>query len=455
MLNPTQHTEFAKRDLPSLDAAFSELPRYWEQAFWLSSRNSYRVNCIERLTADFRPGSHVTHKHLREYIAASTIVHGFDGWSYLGRAVSALLIGDHDCARHLGYYAELRAAMAILAADGIGVFDKEHVVVSASGKCLQMPPLRGGGANARPGGPGTHAFVWNALEELMRSTTSANLLLSITSAGGLSLSEWLSHFASAPAVTSKLSEDWLRAWGLDIARLAGDRDARNLSSYRPTSFTTPRPPDAKTVVDFVLRLWSLCEPTIQNPFAVLDRFLLRATLQNGFRAAYGKSAKSAKKQFRSVVESLLTSLRPHDVTGMDWVTFLGDVPSDPLDVLAQASGTVGPDNKWHSIQVISRAFLLLRVAAGTGQRLLQKLPTGDAVHLDFWMSEIGIDRALWASGNQPASLSDLWADTSDAIDELRLSLATIESSNVLWRKFPFAAGILSSCERVGLWGLGL
>jgi|GEM_PF-362873 len=455
MLNAAQQNELAKRDSPSLAAAFSQLPEYWQNGLWLDARNRYRVECIRTLTADLRPTSRVTHKHLREYIAASTIVHGFDGWSYLGRALNALLTGDHDAARHLGYYAELRAAMSILSSEGVGVFSSEHMVVTGAGKCLQIPPYRKPSDPTRPRGPGTHGFVWDALKELMSSPTSASLLLDVTSAGGSQLSEWLGHFASVPALTSRLASDWLRAWGLDIARLAKDRDARNLSSYRPTSFTTPRTLDAQTLTQFVLRLWTVCEPSGENPFAAVDRLLLRATLQNAFRAAYSRTARHATRKFRLRIESVLAGLQPLSVAGLVWEDFLTDVSYDQLSVLEQASGKVTPNNQWHSIQVISRAFLLLRVASGTTQRLIQQLPSGLGLHLDFWTSTIGLDRALWGLGAQPASFIDLWSDTEDVMNELRTNLGVVNSFSALSMRFPLAVGILSSCERVGLWGLGL
>jgi len=60
---------------------------------------------------------------LSEYIAASCLLHCSDGWSYLGRAISALLRGDPHRARHLAYYAELRAATALLAKVGVSSID--------------------------------------------------------------------------------------------------------------------------------------------------------------------------------------------------------------------------------------------------------------------------------------------------------------------------------------------
>ena len=169
MLYPAQKTEFLKRDTSALVGAFERVSVHWQVGLWLGKRNRYKQSCMKQLSADFRPGARVSHRHLSEYIAASAVVHNFDGWSYLGRALGSLLVGDQDGARHLAYYAELRAAMAVLASEGIGVFGNEHVVVSPKGKCLQMPPYRLASDPGRPRGPGTHVFVWDALQELMNS----------------------------------------------------------------------------------------------------------------------------------------------------------------------------------------------------------------------------------------------------------------------------------------------
>jgi hypothetical protein len=345
--------------------------------------------------------------------------------------------------------------MGILATEGIGVFSQEHVVVSKDGKCLQMPPYRLPSEPNRPRGINTHTFVWEALNELMATNTSAAIVLDTSTAGGSSLTEWLAHFASAPSLTASLGADWLKAWGLDIARLAKDRDARNLSSYRPTSFSTSRPLDVETSTRFVCRLWSLCEPTSENAFSVLDRLLLRSILQTAFRVTHGPTVKSARKQFRTLLGSLLTSLNPSAPAGIDWMAFLTDTSSQDLNPLVQASRTGEPDNPWHSIQVISRAFLLLRVASGAANRLLKQLPVSEALRLAFWTSEVGTDRALWATGDEPSSKLDLWTDIGEAISELDSNLDTSDSFNSLWKKFPLEAAVLSSCERVCLWGLNL
>src|SRR5438045_6861659 len=101
MLTPNQKIEFARRSPSDVGTAFSRLPSHWAGGKWLNANNRYSSDCIDKLKKDFSPGEKPTHKHLSEYIAASAVVHSLDGWAYLGRAFHALLVGDHDAARHL------------------------------------------------------------------------------------------------------------------------------------------------------------------------------------------------------------------------------------------------------------------------------------------------------------------------------------------------------------------
>ena len=185
--------------------------------------------------------------------------------------------------------------------------------------------------------------------------------------------------------------------------------------------------------------------------------LLRATLQNTFRVTYNRSPKVAHRQFKTRLGSLLTTVNPPEVRGTDWISFLTDTSSDDdeLNPLVQAVRTAEADSMWHAVQVISRAFLLLRVASGATRRLLKQLPINQASRLSFWTSEIGRDPTLWSTDEEPASKLDLWTDIGDAISELGSNLATGDTFNSLWKKFPASASVLSSSERVCVWGLSL
>jgi hypothetical protein len=116
-------------DPSSIKAVFIDVWGNWCQTQWLLSSNRYQGDCIKRIKKDVGRNRQITHRHLREYIAASSVAHCADGWGYLGRSIEAHLRGDGNVSRHLGYYAELRAALGLLASEGIGVFDRNHFVV--------------------------------------------------------------------------------------------------------------------------------------------------------------------------------------------------------------------------------------------------------------------------------------------------------------------------------------
>jgi hypothetical protein len=73
-------------------------------------------------------------------LAASAPNHCMDGWSYVSRSLSSLLAGDPHAARHLAYYAQLRAALSLLANLGVGVVDGINFAVDASGAVRPLDP---------------------------------------------------------------------------------------------------------------------------------------------------------------------------------------------------------------------------------------------------------------------------------------------------------------------------
>src|SRR5207249_131302 len=146
-----------------------------------------------------------------KYIAASALPHVLDGWSFFGRAIGAHLRGDVISCRHLAYYSELRAAMAILATQGVGVFDRRHYIVDRARKVAHIPKT-----------DSTHILAWKALSYWSDLKRSSELLEQIITPGGLSISEWQSGIFSGASFRA-VGRTWLRMWGLDIQRCAADQ----------------------------------------------------------------------------------------------------------------------------------------------------------------------------------------------------------------------------------------
>ena len=148
----------SQRDLlliQSLDSAnvgktFYGLRRFIKRQGWIGKNNKYSIDTVKKIVAKSKAGHIQEARHLSQYIAASCVLHCADGWAYLGKAILAVLRGDPHRSRHFGYYAELRAAMSLLASEGIGVFDKKHAVIDARNSVALFT-----------GNYGTHQFAWD------------------------------------------------------------------------------------------------------------------------------------------------------------------------------------------------------------------------------------------------------------------------------------------------------
>lgn len=417
---------------------------YWANGQWLSERNKYVRDCIAQIAKESPSNSawRPTHIHLAEYIAVSSIVHCFDGWSYIGRAIEAELAGDPDAARHLGYYAELRATMSLLASEGIGVFNNKHVVVDANGRCHCLR------------GPGTHTFAWEALSEWADSPAGVDNLQRSITPGGVVLSEWLAQFSTG---ANFLSSSWLRQWGIDLARISDDKSARNIASYRPTAFTSAGPAPVVDTVSALTDLWDMLEPRETGGFPILDRHLLRLGLELAFRNshAYRRTWKQAKKMYENQVTLMLSGISPADLSPSQWADFLKYAgPRQPQTIL-NAMGTDSASHIDHSKQVIARACLLLRVATGSVSELAGAAPVDLPANLKFWLFGDSVRRRLWARQAPPDSFADLWRDIADAANNIQSWLDGHSDPSLysLWQERASDASSLASTERAALWGL--
>ena len=431
-------------------SCLSRLGGQWQNSCWLDPQNAYRTDCIGALKRDKsssttgKVGWAPCHSDLGEYIAASTIIHCFDGWSYLGRAIGSELAGDPDIARHLGYYAELRAAMSILAAGGIGVFDHTHVVIDAKGSCHKIE-----------GAGGTHKFAWESLEHWAETQDALALVLGSIYPDMHSLDQWLKHY---PVKSKAIAASWFKRWGLDLRRLADDREARNMSSYRPTAFTSPGPRHVRESIETMRRYWQVWEPRTSGGFPLLDKHLLRIGIDRAFYYSQGRSRRQAPKRYRQFIDTMLNSITPTEWPESEWKKFLNfeSCPDVPL-MLQLASGTSKPGDLSHSAEVIARAGLLLRVASGSAANMLQSVGAPGSQALAFWSKHPSVRRLLWAGDSAPSTCSDLWIDLRDAIESIDdwMDQSTSVCHNTAWKEHGWEMAALGTTERVALWGLGL
>lgn len=462
-LSPAQLKSILSARRGAVRDVCQRLPKYWQRDRWLSIANKYRDDCTgqihdeydaaekdrvansdhkSKLSLHWKP----SHRQLCDYIAASTLTHCTDGWAYLGQAISAELAGAPDIARHLGYYAELRAAMSLLAGEGVGIFSTHHVAVIGRAKCELIPM---GDVN------GTHQFTWATLKEWAESPAGVDTLQRSIRPGGVPLREWTDQL---PASVKFVATHWLKQWGLDLSRLANDREARNLVSYRPTAFTSPGPTAVTDTIDAVTKFWKMCEPAATGGFPVLDRHLLRRGVELAFETSQGRTRLQARASYQRYVKAMLHGVAPTELSEAQWERFLvfDDEQEIPRMLLA-ANSTSGLEDPNHSEQVLARAALLLRVATGSVADLLSDVVSRGGTELEFWWSSNSVRRNLWADGSPPAVFSDLWVDVREAAESV---VAWVNGAEEpcrygLWKEQARQAFALATTERVALWGLGL
>jgi hypothetical protein len=439
-LLPSQKEELRRASRDVIEAGMLRVAGYIEDAFWLPPQNSYLLKTVRKidLQAKSKPPK-FKKKPLTDYVAISCALHCIDGWSYLARAFGALVQGDSDAVRHLGYYAELRAAMALLASQGTGIFSERHVIIDKNGMCHLFA-----------GRNGTHKAVWLFLEYWGERQVASAMVKRIVKPGNRPLSDWIPSFGVGPVTPRLIAQRWWKLWGLDLKRLSRDRDARNESSYRPTQLRNTATISTQVVADFIAEFWRIFQPWPPN-FGMLDAHLLRKIWQETFLLS--RSLPITDPAFGLQVEFALSQVQPTAMSGITWATFLQDTnESMLLRYAGRSDDSSAPD---HHLQVLSRAALLLRLASGASEKLFESASVGRA-KLDFWSSQYGLARGFWNNGGQPADMLDLWQDVEEALgslDSWRAAINPATPFSALRREQAGSLQVLCECERIALWGL--
>ena len=414
-----------------------ELEKHWRKGTWLSSGNPYLKNV----------GKQIRKKELQsaalcEYIATSAIVHCFDGWSYLGRALEAEMSGDLNAARHLGYYAELRAAMSILASEGIGIIDGNCIIVDTAQKCSTIKTKRHFG---------THWFAWNALETWAELFASQVLFQAI-SPSDIPLQNWLEHFVLSGEF---VAQGWLPQWGLDLSRFSDDKKARNLASYEPSAFVSPKPQAIRDIMLSISQLWEMCGPESSGGFPVLDRHLLRISLE--MLMPLPRNRKN-EQLYRRRVDNMLSALGLSEGLQRFWNKFLNyEMDEETPQIIQDAGKKDDPLDPNYSRQILARATLLLRVATGLSADLLDQAGTKVKNDLEFWWQSPAVRRRLWPEKKTVDSFPDLWQDVEVALESIEEWMDQNGSADrhSLWQNYSSEVSTLTTTERMCLWGLGL
>jgi hypothetical protein len=419
------------------------LHRFMKNESWVGQRNRYSIDTIAKLKLESTPGRLQRPRQLSEYIAASCLLHCSDGWSYLGRAISSLLRGDPHRALHLAYYAELKAATSLLATEGIGIFHNRHFAITGSNL-----------ASALHTRSGTHEFAWDCLEFWAGQASSGSLFAQLVRPYGISLENWFAPVGGA-IVFAPQAQAWFQQWGMDLRILADDRKARNTSSYQPDGVPKTWVIDAHSTVNFVRNLWEALEPSPMCRFEIIDQHILRLSLESAFYGRHGIRPSKAVARFTQFAKQVVGHQGLAPLIEQQWLAFMTRKVTPKTHDIFKFSEQSSQGNNDAHFAVISRAVLLLRSASGSTMRLFQA--AGHSVQsFAFWWEAVGHARGLW-DGTRDADLQDLWIDIREFLTDVEaFQDRHMPQDQTLYRlcsEMGHAVVGLSSCERVGLWGM--
>jgi hypothetical protein len=443
MLGPDDKVAISALSRSGIETTTKGLRSYFNRSIWIDSANHYSIDVVNRLEKA-APVTVVHQRDLAQYIAASVILHANDGWSYLGRAVACLLAGDAHRALHMAYYAELRAAMSLLASAGVGIFNTKHFIVPAADQVDRLKMK-----------DGTHVAAWLALEHWSKQPSSGILFNGLIRTEGRTLDNWFFPHGGATALAPQ-SRDWFMQWGMDLGLASKDRKARNESSYRPDGVPITWQASAEDCLEFIRDMWSVLEPSSNSSFEQIDRHILRLSLERYFKGTTSKVPSPNSKAFVKIVNTTVNAQGLGISASKRLKRFLLR-KIDSKDPLIISYSTIAPGRpKTDAFAVLSRAVLLLRVATGSAHDILRR--SGFAADiLSFWWERLGEARGLWPTGSPPNTLGDLWADIEESFRELDAVAinepAALQSIYSLAFRMDGRLNVLSSHERVGLWGL--
>jgi hypothetical protein len=334
--------------------------------------------------------------------------------------------------------------MSLLASDGIGVFKNRHFGVNASNSVVMLE-------SKDP----THEFVWDCLKYWASRPESSALFSAMVKPYGRSLDEWLLPLGGA-AVVAPQARDWFQQWGMDLKILPEDRDARNVSSYRPDGLPDMWRVNSTDALTFASEAWMALEPSPGSSFDQIDRQILRIVLEGIFRGRTASEPMTNRAAFEAFLNPVVDYQGYSPEARADWIRFMNR-EIIPLDLTIFRYSSQSSEVRFQSeFAIISRAMLLLRIASGSIAQLLSAAGFS-AESLAFWWIPLGTDRGLWNNAPSANQLYDMWADVARSLEDVEaFQGAVAPADQSFFRITNELAGVMTGfngCERVAIWNM--
>ncbi len=374
-----------------------------------------------------------------EYLALATISHALDGWRFLSKSIYAILNGARKQAIHLAYYAELRAAMSILAESGIGINNYKNFSINNQNQVSWFPGR-------------THVATWEALATWSTKRDVAEKVLDSINVMDLSGSEW----ADACGVSAKnkplIITDWMQNWSIDLKRLKDDSDIRNIASYQVHLNSDTHEPLKQSEFNFIKILVSSWSDGGSGFLDWIDLVLIAHLCQTVSIYLYGDAAPlSINKIYISINDYLLKRGLDQN-TACEMIWRIEEVRiNDGAEMLSETRIT-----NTSAISVIGRAFLLLRLSGALNRKQWEEIRRLSPGNTDRWQNTLlnmyARNSNLIEIGTHLTDFSVLFADQNDSNEDFDVLIKDVVGfePKYIWDECSEPLTSLCRFERLGI-----
>lgn len=411
-------------------SAFGGLSSTFRQKAWIPIGNTCRE--------DLRGRKSFRHDHCAQFIAALVFLHLYDGWNYLEGAFASLMRNDKATAGHLAYYAELRAAMSFLAANGVLTVNGRNYILTENGNVKR---LRG----RKP----THSAVWDYLKEVSVFSTASDRLYvdNLVCPCRIELSEWIREFTGSTAGCRSVFSSYVVGWGDDIKRFKKDRELRNMFSYTPSLLNSGSSLPVGDLCNIASEFWDFFVPQTNGRFDDIDKYILRRALWDIKKINNINDADFGAKISRMLGNlSLSAGERTSLANLLTQPQTTKPCILDKYKALDVNSGDVA------HLGIFIRASFLLRVATAACLSYCRQSSMGRATFKP-WIDDLFVNKGWGAVGDVPSSLTDMRVDIDDAVSNIFGGLSLPYDQFI--KKHSRDVDMLSRATYIMLWGLDL